>query len=286
MNKIEFAKKCMEPITSERFFNCEELLCRTSCPYGMDVAVEENCTDYLRKKWAEEVLAEQTQKELEEIRECRNTTGIRLYPPSTYIATPALAEPREEEDYEEKSIAGYITKCLTCGELFTSSISLATQCRSCYDKKLDSNETMQKAVQGKEMTDTPIPQFELKTRGGYEYVIYKTYKEEEADGRYCVHGAVKNPIGDWQMVSWGLNGRENRTDLLNDYDLLPLKPKKRRFKTAEELVANRYGILDFRGNGQITVIHGGKDYTRMLSDVPEGNYSKDWLDVFTVEENI
>jgi hypothetical protein len=184
-----------------------------------------------------------------------------------------LAEPREEEDYEEESITGYTTICLTCGELFTSSISLATQCRSCYLNELSSNETAQEKEQ---------PAFEPRTRGGYEYVIYKIYSEESGVLPYLIHGAVKNDEGKWKYSSWRLDGGFSDLKSVDATDLIPLK--KRRFKTADELVANQYGVTEFHCYGRITVRHDMMVYTRNRSDTPEGNYSKEWLDVFTTTE--
>ena len=60
--------------------------------------------------------------------------------------------------------------------------------------------------------------------------------------------------------------------------------QKRRFKTAEELVANRYGIVSFNAYGVVEVVQSGATLRRTKSDTPEGNYSKDWLDVFTCAE--
>ena len=68
-------------------------------------------------------------------------------------------------------------------------------------------------------------------------------------------------------------------DELGGVDLIPLK--KRRFKTAEELVANRYGIVSFNAYGVVEVTQSGATLRRTKSDTPEGNYSKEWLDVFT-----
>jgi hypothetical protein len=56
---------------------------------------------------------------------------------------------------------------------------------------------------------------------------------------------------------------------------------KRRFKTAEELVANQYGIVSFNAYGVVEVMQSGATLRRTQSDTPEGNYSKEWLDVFT-----
>ena len=71
-------------------------------------------------------------------------------------------------------------------------------------------------------------------------------------------------------------------DELGGVDLIPLK--KIRFKTADELVAEKYGSLEFLVNGRVTVRHFGYVHTRSTSDTPEGNYSKEWLDVFTCAE--
>jgi hypothetical protein len=156
-----------------------------------------------------------------------NTTS--LYTPSTYIATPALAEPREEEDYEEEKLM-----------------------------------------------------FESKTRGGYEYVIYKVYQPDEGVGPFLIHGAI-NEGGGWEAASWSLKGHITGTSKADPFDLIPLK--KRRFKTAEELVANQYGIVSFNAYGVVEVVQSGAILRRTKSDTPEGNYSKEWLIVFTTEES-
>ena len=124
------------------------------------------------------------------------------------------------------------------------------------------------------------PMFEPKTRGGYEYVIYKVYEPGETNGSYLIHGAVRDHAG-WTVVTWAINGMfAFRAG--DGYDLIPLK--KRRFKTAEELVANQYSSTEFRCDGRITVRNMGYMYDRFQSDVPEGNYSEEWLNVFTTEE--
>lgn len=127
------------------------------------------------------------------------------------------------------------------------------------------------------------PMFEPKTRGGHEYVIYKIFPPDEARGKYAVHGAVKHADGAWIIESWHMNGScwDEGED---NCDLLPRKPKKRRFKTAEELVENKYGLISFTCNGDIIVNHCGGLFQRSISDTPEGNYTEEWLGVFTVEE--
>ena len=291
MNKIEFAKRCME--TEWKVGLCDDLWCQTTCPYGISLAKGEiMCSNSSRKAWAEKVLAEQTQKELEEIREYRNSTGATLYPPSTFIATPALAEPRKEEEYEietqqnvkleqekelekPKKVICIVTE--ECLKTHDESVRRAND-STWIKESLNSSEIKEILNQEEPVT----PKFEPKTRGGHEYVIYKIYSEEEGQRPFLIHGATKNKEGKWQYASWRLNGLFcNSTD---ERDLIPLK--KRRFKTAEELVANRYGVIEFYCYGCITVRHDMMVYTRNRSDTPEGNYSKEWLDVFTVEENI
>jgi hypothetical protein len=235
-----------------------------------------------------------------------STTG--LYPPSSFTATPALVELREEEDYlasdyeteakqrvkfeQEKeamstspftalypnSITGFTTRCITCGELFTSSISLATQCRYCYDNNPDASHTMRQAAQEKEQA----PAFEARTRDGYEYIIYKIYSEEEGESPYLIHGAIKTAAGKWRQASWMLYG--SYTDVFKDsHDLIPLKPKKRRMKTLNEL-AKDYSF-DYRADdGHVTIPLDGYKVEAYIDILPVdlNRFSKEWLEIFTV----
>jgi hypothetical protein len=313
MNRIDFAKKCMTVETKRGL--CDGIQCR-ECLFHIETGRTDSCTDKLRKAWAKKVLAEAA---IQPYKGLLYVDG--LYPPSTFIATPALAEPREEEEYEieakqkakfeqeKESIAGSAT-CMTCGKLFTSYGELARQCRSCYDKNPDANQRLWEAAQEKEKTirfespirpedvvtlqvgkgllpedmewkDAPLFEkestgmFEPKTRGGFEYEIYRV----RTDGnRYPIHGAVKDASGEWSAFCWDTLGRAVIGEVDN-YDLIPLK--QRRFKTAEELVASGYSSVEFQISGTIYVWQGGHSSIRKTSDTPEGNYSKEWLDVFT-----
>jgi hypothetical protein len=234
-DRIEFAKRCME--TEWKVGLCDDLWCQTTCPYGISLAKGETvCSDSSRKAWAEKVLEE------------AETTC--LYPPSTFTAPPALAEPREEETY------------FGSGEIHLGDYEMETKQNT-------------KCEQDKE-----LPRFKSKTRGGYEYVIYKIYSEEDSADEYVIHGAVRYSHG-WKFISWTDTGKVF-DGVERDGDLLPLK--KRRFKTAEELVANQYGIVSFNAYGVVEVVQSGSIFRRTKSDTPEGNYSKEWLNVFTIEE--
>jgi hypothetical protein len=233
---INFAKRCME--TEWKVGLCDDLWCQTTCPYGISLAKGETvCSNSSRKAWAEKVLEE------------AETTS--LYPPSTYIATPALAEPREEETY------------FGSGEIHLGDYEMETKQNA-------------KCEQEKE-----LPRFEDKTRGGYEYVIYKIYSEEEGVLPYLVHGAVKNDEGKWKNASWRLDG-EFSGSYPDPRSLIPLK--KRRMKTLNELGKD----YDFHYvEGLITVYGDGMKYKAVYSSRPEYNFDEmdaAWKTIFTVEE--
>ena len=134
----------------------------------------------------------------------------------------------------------------------------------------------------KEPLTQPQPMFQPRTRGNHEYVIYKIYSEEDSSNEFVIHGAIDYGNG-WEAHTWTLAGRNTRT-IQNELDLLPLKPRKCRFKTAEELVAARPYAITIMYNGYVEVKDSGVAYVRTASDTLEGNYTEEWLQIFTVEE--
>ena len=124
--------------------------------------------------------------------------------------------------------------------------------------------------------------FQKLTRGGKPYRIYAI----NCGGLWPIHGAIEIYSDIWKSASWGTDGMLNGGGQLpNKDDLIP--EKKRRFKTADELIASNYSDISFSCYGVVNVRHMGYYLTKTRSDTPEGNYPEKWLDVFTCfEEDI
>jgi hypothetical protein len=122
--------------------------------------------------------------------------------------------------------------------------------------------------------------FQKFTRGGHEYRIYAS--GEDTENKF-IHGATRSsPSGKWTSTVWLSDGRLNNC-IEYALDLLP--EKKRRFKTAQELVDCNYDVLEFDNRwGTIEVECSGIRYTRGKADTLEDYHSEDWLSVFTTME--
>ena len=120
-----------------------------------------------------------------------------------------------------------------------------------------------------------------RTRGGYPVRIYN----EDANILHHIHGAMAcSEHGQMNCASWRADGRYFTTD--GPYDLMPIKKKKRVYKTLNEIALD-YG---FSWNPFDIVVHG-KDNTHYKaasyligSDRDVAVYASDeWPEIFTKE---
>ena len=118
-----------------------------------------------------------------------------------------------------------------------------------------------------------------KTRGGYPIRIYNT----DANIFHHIHGAMSyGAHGQMNCASWLADGHYFTTD--SPYDLMPIKKKKRVYKTLNEIALD----YSFSWNPFDIVVYG-KDNTHYKaascligSDRDVAMYaSETWLEIFT-----
>jgi hypothetical protein len=117
-----------------------------------------------------------------------------------------------------------------------------------------------------------------KTRGGYPVRIYA----EDGGGICGVHGAMYKNDG-WCATNWTHLGSYLSTGKDSAYDLLPIKKKKRVFKTLDELAMD----YDFKVEGGIIHIEkrGCLLVTLLKGSTDVGLCDDEWNAIFTKEIN-
>ncbi len=120
-----------------------------------------------------------------------------------------------------------------------------------------------------------------KTRSGQPVRFYC----EDAGGQYPIHGAVQSKYDDaWEAVIWTDQGLFHIDDW-HEYDLVPAKV--RRWKTAEELIAEGYARVMFSKDCIQVWPYSNNSvlFTRYyVSDLKDFEDLPKYIQIFTVEE--
>lgn len=175
-------------------------------------------------------------------------------------------------------------KCYSCGELFgptqmtdvnididspyeglcerTKKYLTVSYCLTCYPKEHTKPYIIGEKWQNKTLNGTPC----------------RIYAE---DGKcdFPIHGAICTMVG-WEVMTWDSDGN---ADYETIYDLLPIRKKKRVFKTLNELGMD-YTFEYDQPKGLVAVSIKGTRYVKCKNDVPAAlNVSGMWLTIFTKE---